>query len=145
VDCLIHSLRAPENARKFRGLRVSDAIYKEEIVENFVQPELGVGDMVLWYSNPAAPQDPVMGWVSRKPGVQTINILVWAEDAGFVEKPSVRHVEDPFWKESESAASWGRWGAYTLHPSTKALKELQALLTKQKIDSAKHNKKPVEA
>ena len=112
-------------------------------MDNYVAPELSVGDMVLWYSNPFAPQDPAMGWVSRKPGSQTINILVWAEDAGFVEKPSVRHVDDPFWKENESAASWGRWGAYALHPSTKALKELQTLLTKQKIEAAK--KKPVEA
>jgi hypothetical protein len=100
-------------------------------------PELNVGDMVVWYSNPFAPQDPVMGWVSRRPGAQTINILVWAEDAGFVEKPSVRHVDDPFWKESETAASWGKWGAFDLHPSTKALRELQSVLTKTKIEIAK--------
>lgn len=99
--------------------------------------DLNVGDMVVWYSNPFAPQDPVMGWVSRRPGVQTINILVWAEDAGFVEKPSVRHVSDPFWKESDTAASWGKWGAFDLHPSTKALKELQSVLTKTKIEAAK--------
>lgn len=108
---------------------------------DFSLPELCVGDMVLWYSNPSNPQDPVMGWVSRKPGTQTINILVWAEDAGFVEKPSVRHVDDPFWKESETANAWGKWGAFSLHPSTKALKDLSSLLTKQKIEAAK--KKPV--
>jgi hypothetical protein len=104
---------------------------------DFAYPDLTVGDMVLWYSNPFAPQDPVMGWVSRKPGAQTINILVWAEDAGFVEKPSVRHKDDPFWRESDTAAAWGKWGAYGLHPSTQALKELKALLTKQKIEAAK--------
>ena len=112
---------------------------------DFSLPELGVGDMVLWFSNPVNPQDPVMGWVSRKPGSQTINILVWAEDAGFVEKPSVRHVDDPFWKESDTASAWGKWGAFALHPSTKALKELQALLTKQKIDAAKKKPVPQEA
>lgn len=106
----------------------------------FSLPDLNVGDMVVWYSNPFAPQDPAMGWVSRKPGTQTINILVWAEDAGFVEKPSVRHVEDPFWRENETAAAWGKWGAFDLHPSTQALKELRALLTKSKIEAAK--KKP---
>jgi hypothetical protein len=109
---------------------------------SFEMPELMVGDMVLWYSNPFNPQDPVMGWVSRQPGSQTINILVWAEQAGFVEKPSVRHVEDTFWTESETAAAWGKWGGFALHPSTKALKELQGVLTRQKIEAAK--KKPQE-
>ena len=107
---------------------------------SFSMPDLTVGDMVLWYSNPFAPQDPVMGWVARKPGTQTINILVWAEDAGFVEKPSVRHVADPFWRENDTAAGWGKWGAFDLHPSTASLKELRSLLTKAKIDAAK--KKP---
>lgn len=111
----------------------------------FSMPDLGVGDMVVWYSNPFGPQDPVMGWVSRKPGAQTINILVWAEDAGFVEKPSVRHVDDPFWKESDTASAWGKWGCFDLHPNTKALKELQALLTKQKIEAAKKKPVPQEA
>lgn len=109
---------------------------------DFKMPDLSVGDMVLWYSNPFGPQDPVMGWVSRKPGTQTINILVWAEDAGFVEKPSVRHVDDPFWKTSDTASAWGKWGCFALHPNTKALAELQSLLTRQKIEAAK--KKPQE-
>jgi hypothetical protein len=104
---------------------------------DFKAPDLSVGDMVLWYSNPFSPQDPAMGWVAKKPGVQTVTILVYAEEAGFVEKPSVRHRDDPFWKESESAAAWGKWGAYDLHSSTKALKELQSLVTKAKIEAAK--------
>lgn len=104
---------------------------------DFTMPELSIGDMVLWYSNPFAPQDPAMGWVSSKPGAQTIKILIWAEEAGFVEKPSVRHVDDPFWKESDTAASWGKWGCWAYHPSTQALKELRAVLTKAKIEAAK--------
>jgi hypothetical protein len=85
-----------------------------------------------------------MGWVSRKPGSQTINILCWAENAGFVEKPSVRHRDDPFWKENDTAAAWGKWGAYDLHPNTKTLKELASLMTKQKIEAAKNVKKEVQ-
>jgi hypothetical protein len=104
---------------------------------DFKAPDLSVGDMVLWYSNPFSPQDPSMGWVSRKPGSTTITILVYADEAGFVEKPSVRHIHDPFWKESESAAAWGKWGAYSAHPSTELLKELKTLVTKSKIESAK--------
>jgi hypothetical protein len=116
-----------------------------EVNMSFEMPELAVGDMVVWYSNPFAPQDPVMGWVSRKPGSQAINILVWAEDAGFVEKPSVRHMNDPFWRESDTAAAWGKWGSFDLHPSTKALKELHGLLTRQKIEAAKKKPVPQEA
>ena len=109
---------------------------------NFQSPDLMVGDLVLWYSNPFSPQDAAMGWISSKPGTQTVKILIWAEEAGFVEKPSVRHKEDPYWVESPMASSTQRWGCYELHPSTKALKEIQSLLTKQKIEAAKGAKKP---
>lgn len=108
---------------------------------NFQTPDLTVGDLVLWYSNPFNPQDGAMGWISSKPGTQTVKILVWAENTGFVEKPSVRHRDDPYWTESPMAGNTQQWGCYELHPSTKALKELQALLTKQKIEAAKSNKK----
>jgi hypothetical protein len=103
--------------------------------------DLSVGDMVLWYSNPYSAEDPAMGWISKKPGNQTITLLVYAEDAGFVEKPSVRHKDDPFWKENDTAAAWGRWGAFTLHPSTIALKEVQGLITKLKLQAASIKKK----
>ena len=104
---------------------------------DFTMPELSPGDMVLWYSDPFSPQDPAMGWISSKPGTQTVKILVWAEEAGFVEKPSVRHADDPFWRESETAASWGKWGSFREHPSTLMLKELKTLLTKAKVEAAK--------
>jgi len=106
-------------------------------MSDFQPPDLMVGDMILYYSDPFNPADPLMGWVSRRPGRQAINILVWAEDAGFVEKPSVRHKDDPFWRESETAAQWAQWGCFELHPQTKALKEVSALLTKAKIEAAK--------
>jgi hypothetical protein len=104
---------------------------------DFKMPEVGIGDLVLFYDNPFAPDAHSMGWVSAKPGVQTIKVLIFAAEAGFVEKPSVRHADDPFWRESETAQAWGRWGCFKLHPSTIALKELQTLLTKAKIDAAK--------
>lgn len=113
-------------------------------MDNFQMPELAIGDMVLFYDNPFSPQDASMGWISSKPGTQTVKILVWGENTGFVEKQSVRHKDDPFWKTSETASAWGKWGAFDIHPNTRALKELQAMLTKAKIDAAKNNKK-VEA
>jgi hypothetical protein len=106
-------------------------------MSDFKMPEVGIGDLVLFYDNPFSPDSHSMGWISTKPGVATVKVLVFAEEAGFVEKPSVRHKDDPFWKTSETAQAWGRWGCWDYHPSTRAMKELQALLTKSKIEAAK--------
>ena len=44
---------------------------------SFVQPQIGVGDRVLYYGNPDNPQNPSMGFVASNPG-STISILVFA-------------------------------------------------------------------
>jgi hypothetical protein len=54
-----------------------------------------------------------------------------------VEKKSVRHKDDPFWRESEMAGNWAKWGCFTLHPTTETLKEIKGLLTKLKLDAAR--------
>lgn len=100
-------------------------------MSTFVQPSLVVGDRVLFYDNPQNPQKPCFGFVSRKPGVTTISILVYGGDVGFIEKPSVRHKDDPFWQTQESG-NWGKWGCYEIHPESKLLAEIQQLLTKAK-------------
>jgi|LakMenEpi03Aug12_release.lakeMendotaPanAssembly.Ray.scaffolds.fasta_scaffold733642_2 hypothetical protein len=112
--------------------------------DKFEMPELNVGDMVYWYSDPLNPQTPSMGWVSRRPGVQTITILIWAEDAGLVEKPSVRHVDDPFWVESQSAASWTKWGAFRPHPTTAMLRQVVDIAKSLKLQAAR-TQKPKDA
>lgn len=107
---------------------------------SFEMPEVGIGDMVLWYSDPVNRGESNMGWICKRPGSTTVSVLVWAENTGFVEKPSVRHKDDPFWKESETAASWQRWGCWDLHPHTEATKQVQALLTKMKVQAAGQKK-----
>jgi len=109
------------------------------VSDSFSLQDLVVGDMVLFYGDPHNKDvsQAAMGWISQRPGVSTANILVWAPTAGFVEKPSVRHVDDPFWKTSDTAPAWAKWGAFELHPNTKALKDIKALLTKQRIEAAK--------
>lgn len=109
----------------------------EKETSPFKQPEVMVGDMVLYYANPIHKQDAYMGWVCRKPGLNAISILVWSEGTGFVEKQSVRHADDPFWKDNENSAAWHKWGCYELHPQTKALKEVTAMLTQMKVRAAK--------
>ena len=105
-------------------------------MSNFSQPKLQVGDRVLYYSNPDNPQNHSMGFVSTRGGMNTISILVFAGDAGFITKPSVRHKDDPFWSETESAG-WKKWGCYEQHPESKMLSEVKGLLTKAKVQAAK--------
>jgi hypothetical protein len=93
----------------------------------FVMPEIELGDMILYHPNPAVLKNPILGWVSRRPGSQTVYALVFTENAGFVEKPSVRHVDDPGLKEN---AAWAEWGAWEHHPQTALLKKFKALLPK---------------
>ena len=108
--------------------------------EPFSMPELNIGDMVLFYFDPFNPREPLMGWVSKRPGSSTISILVWADDAGLVEKPSVRHVDDPFWRESETAGAWTRWGAFKEHPNTALLHQVSDLARQLKLMTARSTK-----
>lgn len=105
-------------------------------MSDFESESLSVGDMVLYYSDPFASCEPLIGWIVKKPGAQTVSILCFSAETGFVEKNSVRHKDDPFWKESESAASWARWGCYEPHPTTLAIREIKPLVTRLKVKAA---------
>lgn len=95
-------------------------------------PEVSVGDRVLFYANPYDGSDsPSFGFVSSRPGKETIKILVFTENSGFVEKMSVRHKEDPFWQESETAQQWQVWGCWKLHPETAAIREIRELIARK--------------
>jgi hypothetical protein len=109
-------------------------------MSDFSMPEVQVGDLVFWHDDHTGSGDPTMGWVIERPGRETISILVFTQSAGFVEKKSVRHRDDPFWRESEMASNWQRWGCFTEHPSTKLLKELKGLITKAKVEKARQSK-----
>jgi hypothetical protein len=106
-------------------------------------PTTEVGDMVLWHDDPQGVATPSLGWIVERPGRETVSILTFSQSAGFVEKKSVRHRNDPFWRESENAGNWQQWGAWELHPNTAMLKELKAFLTNAKIDSARAQGEPV--
>ena len=59
--------------------------------DSFSPPQVKIGDMVYWYSDPLSCAEPNMGWVSQRPGAQTISVLVFTPYTGFQEKPSCRH------------------------------------------------------
>ena len=107
----------------------------------YTMPEVAIGDLVLWHEDPTGSSNPTMGWVIEKPGRESISILAFSQSAGFVEKKSVRHKDDPFWKSSDMAGNWQQWGCWTYHHSTEMLKELRSMVTKAKIDSAKKGAK----
>ena len=101
------------------------------------QPELRVGDLVLYYSNPINPVEPLLGFVVERPGKTSISILAFGQSTGFIEKKSVRHKDDPFWKEDESANAWHKWGCYTLHPLTEMMPVMKKLITAMKIEESR--------
>lgn len=99
--------------------------------------DLVIGDLVFWHDDPFADATaPSLGWVLAK-GRETITVLVFSENAGLIEKQSVRHKADEFWKDNEFVANWTRHGCFTVHPTTELLRELKSLLTKLKMDSAR--------
>jgi hypothetical protein len=113
------------------------ATYSEDQV--FVMPDVDLGDQVLYHSNPLNPNAPVMGWVSRRPGTQTICVLVFSENTGFVEKPSCRHIDDPGLQENPA---WREWGAWELHPNTALLRKLKPLLPRLASQLEREKKLP---
>jgi hypothetical protein len=94
-------------------------------MNGFEPPAVEIGDTVLYYDNPLNQKDPTLGWVSRRPGVNTLYVLVFSPDSGFIEKPSVRHGDDPGLQEN---AAWRQWGCWRMHPNTATLKRLDSLL-----------------
>jgi len=103
----------------------------------FDMPAVELGDAVLYYSSALDLSDPVLGWVCRRPGTKTVCILVFSPDAGFVEKPSVRHLHDPGLQENPA---WRQWGAWVLHPKTELLRRLETILPQMVTLLAKHKK-----
>lgn len=108
-------------------------------MSSYQMPSVAIGDLVLWHHDPAGAEEGALGWVIEKPGRETLSILVFSQSAGFVEKKSVRHKDDPFWRESEMAANWQQWGCWTAHSATALMKELKPLLTKLKLDAARES------
>jgi len=105
---------------------------------DFVHPIVRLGDMVYWYNDPMNPADPQVGWVCRRPGVNTVTILVFAPDSGFLEKPSVRHRDDPGLSEN---VMWRTWGCWEFSPMSKELARLREMTSNMAINFEREAKK----
>lgn len=93
--------------------------------DSFSPPSVRIGDCVYWYSDAVAPKEPCLGWIVVRPGINTVTILVFSPNAGFQEKPSVRHKDDPGLQEN---AEWRAWGCWELAPATVQLRKLETLI-----------------
>lgn len=94
--------------------------------ESFSQPHVRIGDSVYWYHDPLTCAEPVLGWVVQRPGVSTVCILTFSPFAGFQEKPSVRHRDDPGLQEN---ADWRQWGCWDYSPQTAQMKKLDGMMS----------------
>ena len=94
-------------------------------VESFSPPAVRPGDCVYYYSDPLNCNDPSVGWVIGRPGVNTVNVLVFTPFNGFEQKPSVRHKDDPGLQEN---TDWRQWGSWEYAPQTAQLKKLESMM-----------------
>lgn len=114
-------------------------------MSDWARPDVSVGDFCLYFDNPSNPQNPAMGFVLERPGAQTISLLIFSPSSGWVEKKSVRHADDPFWRESDAAPQWQKWGCFRVHPMTELLPSLREMVTDWKIAKARRATKQAAA
>lgn len=81
-------------------------------------PEANVGDTVLYLSHDGA--EPQMAFVS-KVGKDTLELWALTPGYGGVEKPSVRHQDDPRLGDS---AEWRKFGTWTHRPRDPRIAQL---------------------
>jgi hypothetical protein len=105
---------------------------------DFKPPEVKLGDSVYWYHDATNPADPALGWVCRRPGINTVSVLVFAPEVGFVEKPSVRHRGDPGLQEN---AAWRQWGCWDFSAQSAQLRRLDTVATSLITNSERQAKK----
>lgn len=94
--------------------------------ESFSPPKVMIGDQVYWYQDALSCSEPTLGWVATRPGVQTLTILTFSPNTGFIERPSVRHRDDPGLQEH---SEWREWGAWDFSPSTAQSRKLDGLVS----------------
>lgn len=95
-------------------------------VESFSPPVPRIGDSVYWYHDPLNCHEPTLGWVVQRPGAFTVSILTFSPNTGFLEKPSVRHRDDPGLQEN---SDWRQWGCWEFTPQSAQLRKMDGLVS----------------
>lgn len=94
--------------------------------ESFSPPQVRVGDSVYWYHDPLNCNEPTLGWIVERPGILTVSILTFSQNTGFLERPSVRHKDDPGLQENADRRQWGCWD---FTPQSAQLRKLDGLMS----------------
>lgn len=92
---------------------------------NWTPPTVGLGDTVLYHSHEGA--EPVMAFVI-KVGKDTLTLWALSPGYGGVEKPSVRHKDDPRLEDSVEWRKFGVWAHTPRDPRVAQLSERVSLL-----------------
>lgn len=98
-------------------------------------PKVAQGDCVLFSTDTHNFSDPTLAWVLKPPKDSTITVLAFTM-AGFVEKNSVHHRDDPSLKQDHG---WNDLGAWDYTEQCAAIHELidSPPATKQKAGRPK--------
>ena len=107
---------------------------------NWKMPKVSIGDCVLYSNDIHNFSDPTIGWVMRTPKESTVTVLAFTP-AGFVEKSSVHHKDDP---TLHSDHGWENLGVWDYTPQTKAIYEAtarQGQNNHQQRHNEQHNRK----
>lgn len=83
-------------------------------------PKVNVGDCVLYSNDIHNFSDPTIGWVLKLPKESTITVLAFTA-AGFVEKTSVHHKDDP---SLHADHGWENLGVWDYTPQGRIVAEL---------------------
>lgn len=106
-------------------------------LETWAPPEAKMGTQVYYYRDPLNLEDPSLGFICRRPGANTVSIMVFAPSGNLVEKPSVRHKDDPGLRENDAWRQWGCWDFSDLEKNIRKLVPLTASLMAQHERSKK--------
>lgn len=77
--------------------------------EQWQMPKCSQGDVVLFSLDVRNFSDPCIGWVIKPPSSNTVQILTFTPNTGWIERPSVHHRSDPGLNEDNAWAGLGVW------------------------------------
>lgn len=86
----------------------------------WVMPKPRPGDIVLFSTDYVTFSNPAVGWVIQEPGDSTISILTFTP-AGFVQRNSVHHKDDPAFKGDHG---WSDLGCWDFAPISQDIRDL---------------------
>ena len=102
-------------------------------MRSWKMPSVSQGDCVLFSTDIHNFNDPTLAWVLKEPRDSTITVLAFTA-AGFVEKSSVHHKDDP---AIQSDHGWQDLGVWDYTDQCRAMHELMDVSSKPRSTSSR--------